>query len=316
MNIPARRVHSLQATMEHIHVDMLSLATRWIFGSILPLDQEENSEDPAEGITADRMKPPTMVHICDNNDSLLPVAKPLFYDFPSYDRIGWELSSNGYMCPIPYATAAKVDVPYGFPEIPERWDAIVKESADGLYEVANVFEALKPTHKVEKAYRRALQKMELGHRTLYNEYSDSVSVSGEGNFQNEERRRSSVQICEDTTYEIEALIGLMQVFGRKNLDDVHGVERIGVIMTFINYSFEQNYNLNLVMTDWLRDHWLFPYADDYEVKRLTFKYGFNPLAVGSWLKNARMIVWKPLWKLKLVKYKDICHTDVPYRKRM
>jgi hypothetical protein len=282
---------------------------------MLPLDREENSRDPAEGITADRMKPPTMVHTCDN-DNLLPVAKPLFYDFHSYDRIGWKLSSNGYiLCSIPYATAAKVDVPYGFPEIPERWDVLVKESADGLYEVANVFEALKPTHKVEKAYRRALQKMELGHRALYNnEHSDSVSVSGEGNFQNEERRRSSVQICEDTTYEIEALIGLMQVFGRKKLDDVHGVERIGVFMTFINYSFEQNYNLNLVMTDWLRDHWLFPYADDYEVKRLAFKYGFNPLAVGSWLENARTIVWKPLWKLKLVDYKEICHADVPYRK--
>jgi hypothetical protein len=300
-----------------IYVAFWSKVTQWIFGTMFPLHHDENG-----AMETSHKREETQSSDIDSWQ--LPVAKPIFYDFPSYDRIGWVVTSNGYFYPIPYATAAKIDAPDGFPEIPERWDVLVLESADGLYEVVNVLEALNPTPEVEKGYREALKKMESRFKELYN------NTSLEGNLTNtgacpptgpldihRERRKSIMQICEDTAYEIEALVGAMQVFGEIQLDDVHGVDRIGVFFTFSCYSFDQNYNLNLVMTRWIRKYWIFPYADGNEVKRLALKYGFEPLAIETWLANARAIVWQPLLKLVDIVGREApaTHKDASFKTR-
>ena len=235
-------------------------------------------------------------HTPDIDNFQLPITKPIYYDFRVYERVGWEVTSKGYINPIPYAAAAKIDAPGGFPEIPGSADLNIQESADGLYKVANVFEALIPFPKVKKAYNIAIKNMETRFKELSNTDSEKRWTGSNS--------KSIIQICEDTVYEIEALIGVIQVFGERKLDDVCGVERIGVFYTFSCYSFHQNFNLNLVMTRWIKSHWMFPFADEKEVSRLAAKYAFKPLAIRTWLANARSMVWQPLLKSDIVGWDD------------
>lgn len=238
----------------------------------------------------------------------LPVAKLLFYDFPLHEPFGWELSPNGLFNAIPYAPAARVDPPDEFPEIPFiDTDAKIRESAEGLYEVANILQVLNPTAKIVKAYHKTLKMLEgecyrMRITTLDNNViskrDDAISANSTTSYSelrsNGTNRQMVMQICEDTIYEIEALIGAMQIFGDKTLNDVFGIERIGVFMTFCNFSYQQNYNLNLVMTQWIKENWLFPFANEDESVRLAIKYGFPSLGIERWLENARTIVWRPL----------------------
>jgi SHS2 domain-containing protein len=195
--------------------------------------------------------------------------------------------------PIPFATAARIDAPSGFPSIPQTAEPLVQEAADGLYEVANALEALNPSDEVTRHYNELLNTMESIFNHLLEYYNESSFVL---------QSHCIVQICEDTAYEIEALIGAVQIFEEKTLDDVHGIERIGVFYTFGGYSYGQNYNLNLILTRWMKEHWRFPFLTEYEVNEIASRYGFDPIAITRWFHNARKIVWKPL--LKLDCYKD------------
>eukprot|EP00980_Cylindrotheca_fusiformis_P007521 scaffold1561_cov129-Cylindrotheca_fusiformis.AAC.13 len=217
-----------------------------------------------------------------------PIAKPLFCDFPQYDRFGWAMEENGVAVAIPFATAAKIEPPVGFPNIPfVDQEEIVQEAADGLYEVANAFEALNPsssssTSCVQQQYQELLQIMEwtflqLSHHGI--DHADNIA-----------------QACEDASYEIEALVGLVQVFEGKTLDDVYGIERIGVFYTFEGYSYDQNYNLNLLLARWMKEHWQFPFATERELVQMASRYGFQPMALLKWLQNARKIAWRPIMK--------------------
>jgi hypothetical protein len=242
------------------------------------------------------------------NPMSLPVAKLLFYDFPMYEPFGWELPPNGLFYAIPYASAARVDPPDEFPEIPFiDTDAKIRESAEGLHEVVNILQGMDPTVKIVKAYHKKLKNLEGEYYRMRitavdnNVISkDDDALSAKSTTPRSELRSSGtnrqlvIQICEDTIYEIEALIGAVQIFGEKTLNDVLGIERIGVFMTFRNFSYQQNFNLNLVMTQWIKENWLFPFANEDESDRLAMKYDFPSFAIERWLENARTIVWRPL----------------------
>lgn len=280
-----------------IAIGLWSIVARWIVGTMFPLQKESDNGGRRKVKKGNKgLEAVLLVHTISNNDSLLPMARPIFYDFSSHDRSGWEVTPSGYIHSIPYATAANVDPPNGFPEIPETSDQFILESAEGLYEVANVLQALSPTPKIEKAYEASLRKM----KDTFSEL-----VGRKKPLETEERKQTIIQICEDTTYELEALVGGMQVFGEKRLSDVYGVETIGIFMTFSCYTFEQNYNLNLVMVQWMRKHWKQPYpVDGRDVKQLAFKYEFDSAAIETWLANARTIVWEPLLNLDVVEEQD------------
>jgi hypothetical protein len=233
-----------------------------------------------------------------HNHRHLPTAKPLFCDFSHYGRFGWTVEDNGDIMPIPFATAARIDAPSGFPSIPQTAEPLVQEAADGLYEVANALEALNPSDEVTRHYNELLNTMESRFNHLLEYYNESPFVLQSRG----EKPDFIVQICEDTAYEIEALIGAVQIFEEKTLDDVHGIERIGVFYTFGGYSYGQNYNLNLILSRWIKEHWRFPFLTEYEVNEIASRYGFDPIAITRWFHNARKIVWKPL--LKLDCYKD------------
>jgi hypothetical protein len=279
-----------------IPIGLWSIAARWFVGTMFPLQKESDIGGRRKVKTGNKgPEAVSLVYTTSNNNSLLPMAKPIFYDFASHDRSGWEVTPSGYIHSIPYATAANVDPPKGFPEIPETSDRFVQESAEGLYEVVNVLQALGPTPKIEKAYEASLRKM----KDTFNELGRNKSL------ETAERKQTIIRICEDTTYELEALVGGMQVFGEKRLSDVYGVETIGIFITFSRYTFEQNYNLNLVMVRWMRKHWKQPYpVRDRDVKQLAFKYEFDSLAIETWLDNARTIVWEPLSNLDVVEEQD------------
>ena len=232
------------------------------------------------------------------NDGL-PVATPIFYDFPMYDRSGWEVTPEGFVHPIPYAVAAKVDPPVGFPNVPQKWRAHVQEAVDGLYEVANILESLGMPPEVEQDYRDILYNLEAKFQRFSSDKEVNTELPSDKVLNREhENAISIVKICEDTAYDIEALIGAVQVLEEKCLDEVYGIERVGIFYTFRCYSFDQNYNLNLIMMQWIRRHWGYPYATDQEVKALTLRYGFEPFVIETWLSNAREMVWAPLSKIK------------------
>lgn len=218
----------------------------------------------------------------------LPIAKPLFCDFPHYDRFGWAIEENGDIVPIPFATAAKVDEPSGFPAIPQVGEPTVREAADGLYEVANALEALNPSAQVIRHYRELLITMESTFKAILGYSIDSSIVLID----------CVVQVCEDTAYEIEALVGVVQVFEEKTLDDVYGIEMIGVFYTFRGFSYDQNYNLNFILSRWMKVNWRFPFLTEKEVNDIAARYGFDKIAITRWLQNARKIAWKPMLNLE------------------
>jgi hypothetical protein len=271
-------------------------ASRWILAVMLENNGNGSPRaamDP--GGSSNRKVEKQGLYILTGGEPLsLPVAKLLFYDFPVYEPFGWELSPHGVFYAIPYASAARVDPPDKFPEIPFiDTDAKIRESAEGLFEVANILQGMNPTVTIVKAYHKKLKILEGEYYRMRITAARSTTPCSELR-SNGTNRQLAIQICEDTIYEIEALIGAMQIFGDKTLNDVLGIERIGVFMTFRNFSYPQNFNLNFVMTQWIKENWLFPFANEDESLRLAIKYGFPSLAIERWLENARTIVWRPL----------------------
>jgi hypothetical protein len=286
-------------------------ASRWILAVMLENYGHEGPRlamDPGETSNGKVEKQGLFISTRGENPLSLPVAKLLFYDFPLYEPSGWELSPNGSLYSVPYAPSARVDPPDRFPEIPFiDTDAQIRESAEGLYEVANILQGMNPTVKIVKAYHKKLKSLKGGYyhmritavdNNVISKDDDALSAKSTAPCSelrsNGTTRQLVIQICEDTIYEIEALIGAVQIFGDKTLNDVLGIERIGVFMTFRNFSYQQNFNLNLVMTQWIKENWLFPFANEDESVRLAIKYGFPALAIERWLENARTIVWRPL----------------------
>jgi hypothetical protein len=220
----------------------------------------------------------------------LPVARALYYDFLSYGQdFCWEVTgSSGCIIAVPMATeVALIEPPLWFPKMPEMdsEDTQVREAVEGIHEVANIFESLNPSLSMQKACIKCVRRME----KTFNE------VVAAGEIENERvNRNAMIQICENTTYELEALIGAMQIFGNKQLTDVPGTLRVGAFLTFPWYSFEQNYNLNFVMTRWIRAKWCFPYPSHADICKLITMYNFDSYALLSWLENARTLVWQPL----------------------
>jgi hypothetical protein len=291
--------------MKKMHAGWSYSASRWILAVMLENDGHCNPRvtmDPGGTSNGKVEKQGLFISTRGENPLSLPVAKLLFYDFPLYERFGWELSPNGLFYAVPYASAARVDPPDEFPEIPFiDTDTKIRESAEGLYEVANIFQRMNPTVKIVKAYHKKLKYLEVEYcRMRITAVENNVVLSAKSTTpsselrSNDTNRQLVIQICEDTIYDIEALIGVMQIFGGKTMNDVLGIERIGVFMTFCNFSYQQNFNLNLVMTQWIKDNWLFPFANEDESVRLAIKYGFPSLAIETWLENARTIVWRPL----------------------
>ena len=86
----------------------------------------------------------------------------------------------------------------------------------------------------------------------------------------------------------------------KNCQTFFGFEKIGVVLTFRNFSYEENYNLNHIMTKWLKKNWVFPFMGETELGLVSKKYGFSMRAIESWLVNARFIAWEPLHKLNIL----------------
>ena len=240
-----------------------------------------------------------------SNEDNIPVAKFICFDFCCYERIGWDVTAAGFACPIPYATAAKVDVPEGFPNIPERWThSKVQLSAEGLYEVANILERY--ISRIDQnnrrlaldSYQEVLKSLESKLDTLYKDISDHPMAASRQTTSIEKRLGDIIEFCEDTTYELEAIIGLIQLF--EDTCPLHlepSVERIGILMTFNHFNYEQNYNLNFVMAHWLRNNWILPYTYIYQVNYLSYTYGFDPIVIQAWVQNAISIVWKPTFDL-------------------
>ena len=123
--------------------------------------------------------------------------------------------------------------------------------------------------------------------------------------QQDEERDLIIQICEDTAYDIEALIGYVQICEDSTAYQIEalyalGVERIGLLFTYKTLSFDQNYNLNLLMTNWLKSNWDSPFLSDENTEIISAKFGFEQSAIHTWIENARTLVWEPLQKAHLV----------------
>lgn len=228
---------------------------------------------------------------------LLPVAKPLYYDFLSYGQeYALEVTESGYVIYVPMATeVAMIERPKWFPSMPEidSNDTEVREAVEGVHEVTNIFESLNPSLAMKNACVKCVRKME----KAFNEAAG--------------KRDEIVHICENTTYELEALVGAIQIFGNKKLTDVPGALRVGAFLTFPWYSFEQNYNINFVMTRWIRINWCFPYPSHADMCKLTTKYNFDSSAILSWLDNARLLVWQPLSSMDWLERFDLLDHEQP-----
>lgn len=221
----------------------------------------------------------------------IPVATPLFYDILIHDQdFAWVDTLHGFSRTVPVATeVAIVEKPKSFPEIPYMFDECIGDAAEGLFEVANILEALRHPKVVEESYRRCVIDLE---KAIVN----AQEISNDKTLQTEKL----VEVYENATFKLEALIGVLQLFGGVQLSDLPGTRTVGVLLTFVDFSFEENCRLNSTLVLWMRAHWGFPFPTRSELFSLTTETGFEADMLLLWLDNARALVWRPLVSSDLV----------------